>query len=226
MSVCSSRSSSSPSSLSPVLTLFPAAAAASYTSYMYTNRPLIWVECLVERPSRSRTDYVVKARSQFKERSVATNVEIILPLPNDATAPVTRCSQVRGRERAAEEDARERTIYACFHGSFIIALFVCGCAIWLLPILSCACVGPVVALRLNKGTCMCMCVSILPYACRGLPATRLRRARWSGTCAISQVARSTCCGEGLLLLNGGGRAAAAAVAAMTVDKRGLQQCSS
>jgi hypothetical protein len=58
-------------------------------------RPLIWVECLVERPSRSRTDYVVKARSQFKERSVATNVEIILPLPSDATTPVTRCSQVR-----------------------------------------------------------------------------------------------------------------------------------
>lgn len=58
-------------------------------------RPLIWVECLVERPSRSRTDYVVKARSQFKERSVATNVEIILPLPSDATAPTTRCSQVR-----------------------------------------------------------------------------------------------------------------------------------
>lgn len=53
------------------------------------------MECLVERPSRSRTDYVVKARSQFKERSVATNVEIILPLPSDATAPVTRCSQVR-----------------------------------------------------------------------------------------------------------------------------------
>lgn len=61
----------------------------------HTARPLIWVECLVERPSRSRTDYVVKARSQFKERSVATNVEIILPLPSDATAPVTRCSQVR-----------------------------------------------------------------------------------------------------------------------------------
>jgi hypothetical protein len=58
-------------------------------------RPLIWVECLVERPSRSRTDYVVKARSQFKERSVATNVEIILPLPSDTTTPVTRCSQVR-----------------------------------------------------------------------------------------------------------------------------------
>jgi AP-1 complex subunit mu len=51
------------------------------------------VECLVERPSRSRTDYVVKARSQFKERSSATNVEIVLPLPGDCSTPVTRCSQ-------------------------------------------------------------------------------------------------------------------------------------
>jgi hypothetical protein len=58
-------------------------------------KPLIWVECLVERPSRSRTDYVVKARSQFKERSCATNVEIALPLPPDAIAPQSRCSQVR-----------------------------------------------------------------------------------------------------------------------------------
>ena len=57
------------------------------------NRPLIWVECRVERPSRSRTDYIVKARSQFKERSAATNVEIFLPLPADATAPTARCSQ-------------------------------------------------------------------------------------------------------------------------------------
>ncbi|KAI8475358.1 MAG: Mu1-adaptin [Monoraphidium minutum] len=56
-------------------------------------KPLIWVECLVEHPSRSRTDYIVKARSQFKERSAATNVEIILPLPPDAIAPQSRCSQ-------------------------------------------------------------------------------------------------------------------------------------
>lgn len=32
-------------------------------------------------------------RSQFKERSCATNVEVILPLPSDATAPTTRCTQ-------------------------------------------------------------------------------------------------------------------------------------
>ncbi|KAK9805774.1 hypothetical protein WJX73_008271 [Symbiochloris irregularis] len=56
-------------------------------------KPLIWVECLVEKHSRSRTDYLVKARSQFKDRSTATQVEILLPLPPDAIAPTPRTSQ-------------------------------------------------------------------------------------------------------------------------------------
>lgn len=47
----------------------------------------------MEKPSRSRTEYLVKARSQFKERSSATNVEIHLPLPADATAPSFKTSQ-------------------------------------------------------------------------------------------------------------------------------------
>jgi AP-1 complex subunit mu len=55
-------------------------------------KPLIWVECAVERHSRSRTEYLVKARSLFKERSAATSVEIVLPLPPDAIAPVVRAS--------------------------------------------------------------------------------------------------------------------------------------
>ena len=58
-------------------------------------RPLIWVECAVEKHSRSRTEYLVKARSQFKERSSASNVEISLPLPPDAITPTVRASQVR-----------------------------------------------------------------------------------------------------------------------------------
>jgi hypothetical protein len=36
----------------------------------------------------------VKARSQFKERSTATSVEIMLPLPPDAISPVFKTSQV------------------------------------------------------------------------------------------------------------------------------------
>eukprot|EP00270_Netrium_digitus_P006520 TRINITY_DN1905_c0_g1_i1.p1 TRINITY_DN1905_c0_g1~~TRINITY_DN1905_c0_g1_i1.p1 ORF type:complete len:429 (-),score=99.82 TRINITY_DN1905_c0_g1_i1:329-1615(-) len=55
-------------------------------------RPLIWVEAMVERHSRSRVEYMVKARSQFKERSTATNVEIELPVPPDAITPGVRTS--------------------------------------------------------------------------------------------------------------------------------------
>lgn len=56
-------------------------------------KPLIWIECTVDRPSRSRVEYLVKARSQFKERSAATNVEIAIPVAADATSPVVRPSQ-------------------------------------------------------------------------------------------------------------------------------------
>lgn len=59
-------------------------------------KPLIWVECQVDKHSRSRTEYLVKARSQFKERSTATSVEIMLPLPPDAISPTVRTSQVGG----------------------------------------------------------------------------------------------------------------------------------
>eukprot|EP00246_Nothoceros_aenigmaticus_P003574 TRINITY_DN14752_c0_g1_i1.p1 TRINITY_DN14752_c0_g1~~TRINITY_DN14752_c0_g1_i1.p1 ORF type:complete len:469 (-),score=84.44 TRINITY_DN14752_c0_g1_i1:285-1571(-) len=55
-------------------------------------RPLIWVEAQVERHSRSRVEYTIKARSQFKERSTATNVELELPVPADATTPAVRTS--------------------------------------------------------------------------------------------------------------------------------------
>ncbi|XP_011624524.1 AP-1 complex subunit mu-2 isoform X2 [Amborella trichopoda] len=55
-------------------------------------KPLIWVEAQVERHSRSRIEIMVKARSQFKERSTATNVEIELPVPSDATNPNVRTS--------------------------------------------------------------------------------------------------------------------------------------
>lgn len=61
--------------------------------YAIVLRPLIWVEAAVERHSRSRTEYLVKARSQFKERSSALNVQIDIPLPSDATTPTVRTSQ-------------------------------------------------------------------------------------------------------------------------------------
>eukprot|EP00439_Symbiodinium_sp_Y106_P032852 s989_g3.t3 len=43
-------------------------------------KPLIWVEAVVDPGhSRSRIEYMIKAKSQFKSRSVANNVEIHIP---------------------------------------------------------------------------------------------------------------------------------------------------
>lgn len=50
-------------------------------------KPLIWVECVVESHSGSRIEYMLKARAQFKRRSTANNVEIIVPVPDDADTP-------------------------------------------------------------------------------------------------------------------------------------------
>merc|ERR1712066_283862 len=50
-------------------------------------KPLIWIESVIERHAHSRIEYMVKAKSQFKRRSTANNVEIIIPVPNDADSP-------------------------------------------------------------------------------------------------------------------------------------------
>jgi AP-1 complex subunit mu len=55
-------------------------------------KPLIWVECVVEPHSRSRIEYMIKAKSQFKSRSIANNVEIIIPVPCDVDSPSFKAS--------------------------------------------------------------------------------------------------------------------------------------
>jgi len=50
-------------------------------------KPLIWIESVIERHAHSRVEYMVKAKSQFKRRSTANNVEIVIPVPNDADGP-------------------------------------------------------------------------------------------------------------------------------------------
>lgn len=75
-------------------------------------KPLIWAEALIENHSGSRIEYVVKVRilsslvgarglvadacvglqvkAQFKRRSTANNVEIYIPVPDDADSPKFR----------------------------------------------------------------------------------------------------------------------------------------
>ena len=50
-------------------------------------KPLIWIESVIERHDHSRVEYMIKAKSQFKKRSTANNVEIIIPVPEDACSP-------------------------------------------------------------------------------------------------------------------------------------------
>ena len=51
-------------------------------------KPLIWADCVVENFTRSKIEYLVKAKTQFKAKSIANNVEIVIPVPPDVDSPV------------------------------------------------------------------------------------------------------------------------------------------
>lgn len=55
-------------------------------------KPLIWVEAVVESHSHSRIEYMIKTKSHFKSRSIANNVEIIIPVPRDVDSPSFKAS--------------------------------------------------------------------------------------------------------------------------------------
>ncbi|KAL3998300.1 Adaptor complexes medium subunit family protein [Acanthocheilonema viteae] len=59
---------------------------------MTVVKPLIWMEAVVERHTHSRVEYMIKAKSQFKRRSTANNVEIIIPVASDADSPKFKTS--------------------------------------------------------------------------------------------------------------------------------------
>jgi len=52
-----------------------------------TVRPLIWIECHRDVKQHSRVEFMIKAKSEFKRRSTANNVEILIPVPADADGP-------------------------------------------------------------------------------------------------------------------------------------------
>merc|ERR1712048_819583 len=56
-------------------------------------KPLFAVEAVVDpMHSRSRVEYMIKVKSQFKSRSVANNVEIHFPVPPDVASPSFKAS--------------------------------------------------------------------------------------------------------------------------------------
>ncbi len=46
-------------------------------------KPLFWVEVTIDVRSATRHEYIVKARTNFKARSIASNCDIFVPLPSD-----------------------------------------------------------------------------------------------------------------------------------------------
>eukprot|EP00657_Telonema_sp_P-1_P012650 TRINITY_DN932_c0_g1_i5.p1 TRINITY_DN932_c0_g1~~TRINITY_DN932_c0_g1_i5.p1 ORF type:complete len:422 (+),score=134.03 TRINITY_DN932_c0_g1_i5:141-1406(+) len=66
-------------------------------------RPIIWIEAVVEPHSHSRIEYMIKAKSQFKQRSTANNVEILIPVPPDASSPSFKTS-IGSVKYAPEQD--------------------------------------------------------------------------------------------------------------------------
>merc|ERR1712232_1055820 len=77
-------------------------------------KPLIWIEAVVEPHSHSRIEYMIKAKSQFKQRSTANNVEIVVPVPPDADSPSFKTS-IGTVKYAPERDAVVWSIRQ-FHG--------------------------------------------------------------------------------------------------------------
>jgi AP-1 complex subunit mu len=61
-----------------------------------TIRPLIWIEAHVEPHSGSRIEYLIKAKSNFKRRSTANNVVVLIPVPSDCDTPQFKCSTGTG----------------------------------------------------------------------------------------------------------------------------------
>ena len=50
-------------------------------------KPLFSVDVIVETPSSTKIGFVVKVKSNYKEKSIANNVDILVPVPEDVEAP-------------------------------------------------------------------------------------------------------------------------------------------
>lgn len=72
-------------------------------------KPIISVECVTHVHSKTRVEYAVRAKAQFKRKSVAQNVEIFIPVPKDTSAPIFNPSMGTA-EYAPEKDAIKWTI--------------------------------------------------------------------------------------------------------------------
>ena len=67
----------------------------SYRLSQLELTPPFWVDCQVEHHGKSRVEFLVKIRSQFKQKVQAQSVEVLVPCPPDCQNPVTTQTAVR-----------------------------------------------------------------------------------------------------------------------------------
>jgi len=65
----------------------------SYRLSRNTNKPVFWVEAIVNTHKHSRVEYLVKVRSQFKASCTANNVTLLIPVPQDVDSPKFRTNR-------------------------------------------------------------------------------------------------------------------------------------
>lgn len=49
---------------------------------------MIWVEVSKEHSTPTKIEYNIKAKSNYRNKSIAHNVEIMIPVPNDVKNPI------------------------------------------------------------------------------------------------------------------------------------------
>lgn len=55
-------------------------------------KPLLQIDCIIESYTKSKIEFLIKAKAQFKSKSTANNVEILVPVPTDVDSPVFKSS--------------------------------------------------------------------------------------------------------------------------------------
>ena len=50
-------------------------------------KPLFSVDVIVEEPSQTKIRFLIKVKSNYKEKSIANNVDIYVPVPDDVENP-------------------------------------------------------------------------------------------------------------------------------------------
>lgn len=50
-------------------------------------KPLFLVNVVTESPSKTKIHFLIKVKSNYKEKSIANNVDIFIPVPQDVVSP-------------------------------------------------------------------------------------------------------------------------------------------